>query len=304
MMFLKTMAQYVESEDHTLKHYLHRQLQTMQHHRGFDPIHISDITREDPEFCPRQVALHLISKDVPKQEHVPTPNQFMFDLGTLVQDLVSNQYLQNIAWGFWSCNLCTAKTAQPQTVPAVCENCGGTQFSYEEIPVVFEDVAVGNLDIIVQLPFQDKRQMVEIKTLERKHFEKLQAPKAEHTNRTRLYLGLIRSHPVYSKLIDGDRAYVLYVCKGWGRKDEVKLLGLRTDKYSPFQDFAVDYDELTVEYYRSKKVIPIKQFKESGVVPCGICSGPNDKRAQFCPKRKECFSGLYQAGEIYTGDGG
>lgn len=275
---------------------LHHVMRDVQDHRGWFPIHASDVTKEgNEEFCPRQVALHILDGDVPNKQSISACNQYMFDLGRFIEGLVRDKYLKDYVFGHWTCDSCGAETEFPMMNPKQC-NCGSTKISYREMNLRRHGIASCGIDMFLKLPGDTKYTLYEIKSLERKHFETLMAPKSEHLNRTRLYLGFVAEDPTLNEVVHLDHARVLYVCKGWGRKESVYLMDGMTDRFSPFAEFKVTASPQTVEYY-DKRLIPIVEFKDKGVMPSGLCKTPNSPRAKYCPKKSKCFSSC-PAGEV------
>jgi len=281
---------------------LHHAMRESQDHRGWLPIHASDITKEgNEEFCPRQVALHLIDDDIPNKQSIPACNQYMFDLGRFIESLVRDKYLKDYVFGHWKCNSCGAETPTPRMNPGNC-GCGSTDIEYKELNLKRYGLASCGIDMLLKIPGQDKYTLYEIKSLERKHFEELMGPKSEHLNRTRFYLGFIADDPQLKGLVHLDHARILYVCKGWGRKEKINLIDGTRENTTPFIEFKITASPETVAYY-DKRIIPVKKFKEEKVMPKGLCKTPNSPRAKYCPKKSQCFSS-YPAGEVYDADHG
>jgi hypothetical protein len=286
----------------SVKRVLHHVMRDVQDHRGWLPIHASDITKEgNEEFCPRQVVLHLIDGDMPNKQSISTCTQFMFDLGRFIESLVRDKYLRDYVFGHWICDSCGAETDTPMMFPGSC-GCGSTAITYKELNLKRFGIASCGVDMLVRLPGDEKFTLYEIKSLERKYFEELMGPKSEHLNRTRLYLGFAGDDPELKDIVHLDHAKILYVCKGWGKKENIDLMDGVREKFTPFVEFDVKASPETVEYY-DKRIIPVKEFYDKGVVPSGICKTPNSPRAKYCPKKSTCFS-AYPAGEVHHVDTG
>jgi hypothetical protein len=278
-----------------LKHFLHSSLAGEREARSLATIHASEVTREDPKFCPREIALLDITGKKRESEFLSTSMSVVFELGWRIQYMVTD-WLASIAVGDWTCRKCR-NVAAFCSRPSACGKCGSSvRWDYEECR--FESTVTGisaGIDVLVQLD-GPALGVVEIKSIDKDKFKTLVAPLAEHRLRTNLYLRVIaesgESHRRH--LIDTTKACVLYVSKGgYGVKDtSLKEAGLVDGGYSPFKEFTVERnDEETDEVCTRAKLA--HDFRASKVMPGGVCETSFCPRAKSCPVLKECFSGSY-----------
>jgi hypothetical protein len=250
--------------------------------RSVHHLHASDLTKQDPAFCPREVALmRLLGVKRPAQ-YVQHAMRVTWDEGRDKQWRVNNDYLRSHMVGDWRCLRCD-QTAEWSTYPST-EGCalGGHRWEYEEPVFHHPSKFTGSIDGVVR--FSPARQrMLEVKIIKGDDFKTLKAPLAEHRVRTQLYLRLIAESPdARTSQIDVSAGHVLYIMRGHGMKDEVGQI-------SPFREFVVERNDAAVERYIRMA------YAASGDMPEGICASAMGVRASKCPVAKECFSGKYPA---------
>jgi hypothetical protein len=134
---------------------------------------------------------------------------------------------------------------------------------------------------------------IEIKSMDKDVFKDLHAPLSEHRQRTAFYLDLL-SHSTWMDFdvkIQLDWAYVLYVCKGFGFKDDYEgRTGIADGMHSPFKEFKVKRADHTTLKTVYDKALAVKQFKKDGLLPKRICPSISCKRAKWCTVKKTCFA--------------
>lgn len=254
--------------------------------RPLTDIRASMLTGE-PQFCPREAALLDVLKRDPKSRYVPTALRATFDVGTAVQDLITNKWLANHAVGYWRCVVCKVVSDFSKR-PTQCKYCGGTEFQYTESRFVGEFKIGGSIDLLVDFG-TGKHTLVELKIMAPDQFAELKAPLAEHRVRTVLYMHIVRtSDSPLKDRINTSRAKILYVSRGHGKKHETKNTVL------PFKEFDVDYTPQAIQPYL-KKAESIFKFREEKLMPTGICATSFVQRVKHCACPKECFSGSYPA---------
>jgi hypothetical protein len=86
-----------------------------------------------------------------------------------------------------------------------------------------------------------------------------------------------------------QEAKVIYVSRAFGKKH------LPSGEILPFKEFDVKRDDVALIPYL-EKAREIKIFKESGLIPNGICGTAMDTHAKSCSVCGECFGGKYPAG--------
>lgn len=284
-----------------VRYHLHRLLCREEEARPIETLHASEVTQESPEFCGRAYALMDLTGKRPHPESVTTSVALVRAVGHWYQDQVTRWLVDaGLAVGDWICLRCAYEHAF-QKHPDTCQSCTFPHLVYREVR--FRSRLSGascGVDVFVQLPGREKLTLVEVKSEQKEDYQKLKMPRAEHRARTSWYLRLIdESGDPAKRLIDTDEARLLYVCKnGWGQKDP----GIRAwrvpdeGQWSPFKEFVVRRDDSVSEPYH-QKAKPVKEFREGGPMPEGICPTQFCRRAKGCVVVHECFSGDYPPGE-------
>ena len=278
---------------------LHARIAGSEAERESTALHASDMA--DREFCPREFALMDATKKGRPWAFVSTAMRVTWDYGDFLQWSVNNIYLRDIMWGRWKCLSCGRQTGPlPCKVPTKpCKMALKTRarcrWEYRELVVECEPMnAVCSLDCL--LKDGPKLRLAEIKTEVKDSFRDLQAPRAVHRLRTQLYLRMIDS-TMYRKLVHTDGARLLYICKGYGVKDEIlharlKEKGISDWPYTPFKEYRIERNDGETDHLVSRAVA-LRAAREEKAVPCGICPTAMCKRARECPVAKECFSGKF-----------
>lgn len=270
---------------------LHKHLCTYRKARSYNTVHASDLMGRT-EFCPREYALGLKYHKARPDERITTADSVTYAYGHKVEDLIIEWFAQmDKAWGDWSCHTC-GRDYKFQRRPGKCLGCGGKLFEYHEVRFVSaESGASGSADLLVDMG-QPKLSLIEIKSMDKESFKKLEAPLAEHRWRTNLYMRLVAesNHPMKDK-VDLNVAYVLYLTKGgYGTKDpQIRKWGLLDGDWSPFKEFKVIRDD-TATQPQSELAKMVKDYKQTGKLPLGICPSSLVPRAKFCTQCDSCFS--------------
>jgi hypothetical protein len=114
-----------------------------------------------------------------------------------------------------------------------------------------------------------------------------------------MYMRVAAEDPNLRNKVHTDYAHLLYVCKGYGVKDDLfhqilKAYEVKDFPFTPYKEFIVKRDDKAVTPYL-KKALAVKRFRENGKIPVGICTTSMVKRARACPVCKECFSGKFHS---------
>jgi len=274
---------------------------------GFSPgrpatkLHASDITKQDPEFCPRAHALRAMAKTLPN-EFATTADRVVWRLGLELQEAATQWYADiGMAVGDWKCRHCS-QWYRFMKRPKFCtvEGCGHKEFKYEEVRA-FSPVTLAScgLDVLLDVD-RPKLAIVEIKTLEKDEFKKLVAPKAEHKLRTCLYMQTVAEATAAGEdhrmaQIESEYAYVMYITKGgWGQMDpEIATWGFKDGAFSPFKVYPIPRNDEIVLPYRNR-ALAYKAWKDGKGLPDRTCTNSFQPEAKKCAKMVECFSGKYQ----------
>lgn len=278
-----------------IRAHLHRHLAGYQPGRPANTLHASDITRQDPEFCPREAVIRAMQKKVP-DEFITTADVLTFDLGNQIAENVIQWYADmDMAVGDWKCLHCGVMYRFCKR-PANCttKGCGHRLFKYEEIRLTSPvTTASGGIDLLLDIGV-GKHVMVEHKTMKSEDFKKLVTPLAEHKLRTALYLK-IASEAVddpRTAMLHKSEAYIMYTTKGgWGSiEPKIKEWNVIDGQYSPFKLFIQSRDDVLVTPYDSRAIL-FKEWRDGGPVPPRTCLNTFEPRAKNCGQMVKCFSG-------------
>lgn len=291
----------VSNKNDTLRHHLHKQLQSKRPARSTKIIHASEMMKKDlfgnsGEFCPREYALLDVLGKTRPDEHIKTCSQMVFNFGHKIEDIIIDTLASaDMVIGDWGCQHCN-KEYGFQKRPKTCNECKHTQLNHIESRFTSEDSGLScGVDLLVPTLDSGYR-IVELKSIKDEEFKKLEAPLAEHKWRTNLYMRIVQDSSGKRKhKIITDEATVLYVSKGgYGCKDRfLNKEGITDGPFSPFKEFKVKRDdkETNTKWFHSKMLKEYRDGKRKMVK--GICRTNMCNRAQTCPVAKECFSKDY-----------
>lgn len=285
-----------------VKSLLESQVGGYERARSKKVIHASDLTRIDPEYCPREQYLMVAERVEQAKPYVGTAMRITFDDGVSKQWRVNNVYLRDRMVGQWCCRVCKVVSKWRKGPPSYSTNneCDCTDnksiWEYKEPLFVHSDNGTtGSVDSLIDIG-RNKLHMCELKIMATSLFPP-KMPLAEHTLRTRLYLRLIEesNHP-YRTHINTKMASVLYMCRGHGRKD-------KSGAVTPFAEFVVKRKDIDVDTPFSKAMAVMLSRKDKKMIPCGVCASPFDTRAKSCRVKKQCWSGRYKPRITWLEDG-
>lgn len=254
--------------------------------RSHHTVHASDVTK--PGFCARQYRIMDMSGMKRPDRWIPAGLKATFDVGNATASLMRNQWAGDYAIGHWDCTTC-GKSKLWQSKPGQgCAAMSNCSWVYREVEFVHPQSKLsGSIDVMMTLG-QTKVTAIEIKIIKVDDFEKLVMPLGEHRARTRLYLRLIaESQSPYKGMIDTEHAKVLYISRGFGKKNPDASNGI-----VPFKEYDVFRDDQSVQPYFDLAQ-SVADARESGGMPMGVCDSITCVHAKSCPVRKECFSGEY-----------
>lgn len=297
MSFLKKLG---DKNQTSIVQMLHERLAGMRKARPLKHVHASDLTHDSREFCPREYALTDLTHKKRPDEFISTALQTTFDNGSEIQARLNNDWLTDVMVGDWQCGSCgdTAKLCKKPKM-----SCGKSgircNWQYEEHRIVSPVSGIScGIDAMIDIN-KTRLKMVEVKTMAQDAFKTLAAPKAEHRIRTRLYMRCAREAGL-SDIINTDSAKVLYISRGYGVKATPLPLpiGRMDAPFSPFKEFDVKANDESLDDL-VELATQVKTFRETGLMPSGVCKNYACERAKGCPVVKECFSGKYKAGGTY-----
>lgn len=259
--------------------------------RSMKILHASDVTR--PEFCPRRWALFdLLDKD-PPMEYASTAMDVTFQMGTLVERMLVEEWAGEAVVGNWRCRYCGDSRTMVPKPSGYCTLMEGSKkhwWQYRQMVVEAPEYGInGGIDALFNIG-APQLIVTEIKTLNPTEFETIVTPFPEHRLRTNLYLRILdESHHPYKEKINLSEARVLYISRGYGK------LNPTWNEILPFKEFVVKRNDadLTEFLARAKR---LQVFRTIGLMPVGICTTAFDKIAKQCSVVTQCFSGAYVAG--------
>lgn len=291
MDFIKSLKQQ-KQEEFTLSKYLQEHLEGYSKARSIHHIHASDITKDNPQFCPREIVLLRILNKKRKDQYLGQATKVAFAIGEAYHDLIRDTWLRDIAVGHWTCPHCAYQVEFSKLPKTPCPTCGNNNWRYTEVRYMSQELGVsGSIDFIADLQLP-KAVITEIKSMDKDQFADLAAPLAEHRIRTCLYLKIIdSSDSPYKERVDLEHSRIIYVSKGYGKKD-------MKGKFSPFKEFVVNRNDATIEPY-VVKAKAVKHFEDTGVIPAGVCKSAFDPRCKACLAAPDCFGQFYPVGGIY-----
>jgi hypothetical protein len=230
-----TMGQKLGGSTPSLVRYLHHALPEISYHRGYERIHASEVTYDDPHpFCPRKGALNLMDGTQAQPKSVDTCLSYTFHLGEAMHDRLREFMIAPLVVGDWECPVC-GHMHKTQMKPSQCQGCGRLprKFIYHELRFMSKQCGIsGGFDCVVKLPGMEKFTIVEAKTIVAKtegsgvvDFKHLFSPLPEHSIRTNLYMRLAEeSETGIGQFIDTERALILYMIKGYGAQQDPQRL--------------------------------------------------------------------------------
>lgn len=300
--FIKRTVDVVKKNDKSLKYLLHKKLGHYEEARPHKIIHASELTK--PDFCAREFCLSDLTGKKQTGQYIITSLQVTFDLGCALQDMLNQNWGVDWCIGTWKCKHC-GKIYPFQKRPKVCISefsfgdetypCEHKEFEYIEERFIHPKYNFsGSVDFIFAPTPNPPFKLIEVKTIVKDDFKKLVAPLAEHRLRTTLYLELARYDKKRSKFLNDDEASILYICKGYGVKDNSLVdMGIKDGGFSPFKEFTIKRNfELVAPII--EKARQVWDFNNNGgPLPERICPTSFCKRAKYCNLRKACWTGEY-----------
>jgi hypothetical protein len=282
-----------------LRAHIHSVLNAYELERPYKRIHASALTNENKAYCPKEIILRDILDTKLENVRHGTCLRYTFDLGDAIHDMLREKWAVDIAVGDWKCQNC-GKVHEFQLKPSKCDHCYSPNFKYDEVRFeCLQTRADGGIDLIVKLNGQDKYVIVEIKSIDKDQFKKLDFPKGEHRIRTQMYMQLVeRSESKHLGHINIEKALIIYCVKGYGNKDGTLYSENINEYMSPFKEFWVSRDDTATQPYFDKAET-VTKARKTKVIPSGICDTGMCKRAKECPVSVDCFSGKYNQGDSY-----
>jgi hypothetical protein len=261
--------------------------------RSRSTIHASDITK--PDFCPRAWAFGDIEGKTATPEYLAPAMEATFNLGLMTAKTLIEQWAGDYAIGNWICIRCGEQrvmVSKPNTHPGCHNSLVPHIWEYKEVVIDAPEYGVsGSIDVLFDVGVPQVM-ITELKIKDKDLWESLKFPEPEHRLRTNLYMHLIANstHP-FKDRFNLHEARVLYVSRGYGKMNQ------EWNQVLPFKEYVIERDggDLAGVLGRAKE---LNVFRNTKVMPTGICPTAFDKYAKKCQSCKECFSGIWPAGMV------
>ena len=237
-------------------------------------IHVSGLIG----FCAREHVILRLHSDQPVLNNVDAGMRIVWALGRAAEHHVRDSVIsirRNDVMGVWRCPC--GETKHTGYRPSVnCRRCQKSVHVYGEMTLFDEEAGVsGNPDVLIRegqfiVP-------VEIKSMNKKEWDTLAAPKGDHVFQVMGYAAILRRlrYPVHRNAI------IVYVSKDY-------MFG------SPYKEFQIDTESrsLNAQWERSRQeAIAAHAATASGVIPARtMCQTVDSTRAKTCKCTLQCFS--------------
>ena len=268
---------------------LKQQLGGPQRGRSMKVLHASDVTKVD--FCPKKWALFDLFEKDPPMDTIATAMDVTYQMGLVTERLLIEEWAGTAVVGNWRCRWCSEQRSMVPKPGGCCKT--GEKHWWQHLQMVVEAPEYGIQGGIDALFNIGAPQLIvtELKTLNPVEFDTIVVPFPEHRLRTNLYLKILdESHHPHKEKICTTEARVLYISRGYGK------LNAEWNEILPFKEFVVKRNDADLAEFL-KRATALKTFRQSGLIPAGICATALDKIAKKCSVCQPCFSGQYVAGK-------
>lgn len=257
--------------------------------RSMDVLHASDVTKYD--FCPRRWALFALLDKDPPLETASTALDVTFRMGHLIESMVIEEWAGDAVIGDWRCRLCGEQRSMTSKPKGCCHTGKKHWWQHLQTRVSAPNYGIqGGIDALFNIG-APQLMVTELKTMNPVEFDQILTPLPEHRLRTNLYLKIVEEseHPHKEKICTSE-ARVLYISRGYGK------LNAEWNEILPFKEFVVKRNDADLVEYLNRAAA-LHTFRQSGLMPNGICATALDKIAKSCSVCAQCFSGTYPAGK-------
>jgi hypothetical protein len=236
-------------------------------------IHVSSLIG----FCSRQHAVLRLHVDQPVIRSVTGGHRVMWRLGRAAEEHVRDSIIKarrSQVMGEWSC-VCGETKHRGYMPDRSCTRCGKRVNRYGEM-AVFDTEAkiVGNPDLLLRE--EGLLVPVEVKSINKKDWEALTAPKGDHVFQVVAYARMLKALNYRMH----QHAVIVYVCKDF-------VFG------APYKEFHVEIDapHLVAQWEAARQAaMAAHAAVESGVLPPRVlCTSPDSTLAKGCPCMAQCF---------------
>lgn len=238
-------------------------------------IHVSSLIG----FCERrQVLLHSHTDLQSQLSSVSGSMQVLWALGRAAETHVRGQLIaarRSDIYGIWRCK-CEFSSHVGFYASRSCDRCKTSVNVYHEHPLTDDEAGVvGNPDLLIRMG--QSLMVIEIKSMNKKEWDGLLAPKGDHIFQAGWYVNMLRRKGFSVH----DNAHVIYVAKDY-------LFG------SPYKEHvfnACTPARITmIETSRQAAIVAHNCIKNNTIPPRLMCESHNSTLAKQCPVVAGCFN--------------
>tara|TARA_R110002153_G_scaffold26421_5_gene82940 strand:+ start:19265 stop:20197 length:933 start_codon:yes stop_codon:yes gene_type:complete len=261
-----------------------RKPETQRGGKGF--IHGSSLINLCERMCCIRNTVDTKSVKVPK-----SCDRLVWAIGRAVEHHIRIQFIAAVGGSSilarWKC-MCgkTHSDGFLSSNPVCCKKCLQPVKNFSELPLFdYTSLIVGNSDLIYLRPDNNKFRVNEIKSMNKKQFDALTQPMADHIWQALIYRRLLK----INEMDVDDTVAIIYGCKDYSFK------GL------PYKEYTID----ATEDWREKQLDKfwemadrVKAFAADrkldkpklSIPPITLCGHADCTRAKECPVGSICFS--------------
>lgn len=238
---------------------------------GAGVIHASSLM----DFCPRREI--MATKNPPKQRP-SSADRLMWATGRAFEHHIRQQIIAHVGphnvFGEWTCK-CGHTKFEGVGGQRKCPKCGGMTDVYGEVDLIDRDLRiVGHCDMF--LVRGTTLVAVEVKSINKRGFEALKGPKADHAVQVSRYVKMARRMGYDTQ----DECIVIYALKEYVFHGRV------------YKEYIVDASEYAGIIDASwDDVREMREHEIDGTLPNRLpaCGGPSSPKAKQCPMCVRCF---------------
>ena len=240
-------------------------------------------------MCPRRHCLSILSGAGSK---VPRAcDRLLWAIGRAVEAHIRGQFIEAVqragVIGEWRCK-CGGLSSEGLFVRRTkCKTCQGTAQRYGELTLLDHDARIaGNPDLMYLRPDNHKVRTAEIKSINKKEFDALTAPKVDHVFQALIY----RRLAILNLMDVDDTISIIYGCKDYAFR------GIPYHEFyvtsTPEHDAALDRmwanARLVRDFVNARKANP----ESSPPLPArlALCPHPNTVTAKDCDQCHACHA--------------
>jgi hypothetical protein len=230
-------------------------------------------------FCARRAAILDKENRVPR-EYVQGSMKVVWAIGRAVEKHVRDALINSLGksnfHGKWHCK-CGKTTHVGTYADITCKVCNTKASNYDELTIYSEEHKIAaNPDLIFLTPSKQQT-VIEIKSMNKEEYDKLEEPKSMHVRQASRYVSL--------KRMDGQtvspNVIIIYVRKDFLFKNIYKIYSVNVDDPNLILAFKEELDQATkLRKYHETKELPERE----------LCSSMFSTMAKKCPSCNACFA--------------